>query len=243
MKPKVGALIVVALGVWGMKRYYADARPDDLWWILSPTAHLAGLVTGVRFAMSPGEGYVALDRLFLIEKSCAGINFMIAAFGMVSFALIHRVTSTSSAARVIGVGLLVSYTAAIVVNATRIAIALWLGAHPIARTSVSAAQLHRIEGIVVYFGGLMMLYQLVRRFDRHVAPAWSDWALPLACYYAVTIVIPLANGAAEVGPAFAAHVAVVLVLPPLIIAATTAVRTPWPRACSARRGGMHGQRT
>ena len=48
-------------------------------------------MTGTTFAWQPGEGYFSRERLFLIEKSCAGINFMIAAFGMLVLALLHRV--------------------------------------------------------------------------------------------------------------------------------------------------------
>ena len=42
-------------------------------------------------------------------------------------------------------------------------------------------------------------------------------ALPLACYYAVTLALPLANGAAYAGSAFAAHAVVVLLMPPVMI--------------------------
>jgi exosortase K len=169
VKTKLWVLTVVVLAIWGMKRYYADARADDLWWILSPTARLAGVVTGTAFAVTPGEGYFSHERLFLIEKSCAGINFMIAAFGMVTFALFHRVGSRVSGARVLAASLLASYSAAVLVNAARIAIAVWLAAHPVALSTFTAAQVHRVEGITVYFGGLMLLYELVQRFDRGAA--------------------------------------------------------------------------
>jgi exosortase K len=171
VKTKFCVLTVVALAVWGMKRYYADARVDDLWWILSPTARLAGVMTGTAFAVAPGEGYFSPERLFLIEKSCAGINFMIAAFGMVTFALFHRVGSRISGARVLAVSLLASYSAAVLVNAARIAIAVWLAAHPVALSTFTPAQVHRVEGITVYFGGLVLVYELAQRFDRGAALA------------------------------------------------------------------------
>jgi exosortase K len=155
----------------GMKRHYAGARADDLVWILSPTARVVGAISGTTFALQPGEGYLSRDRLFLIEKSCAGINFMIAAFGMLTLALLPRVASGRSAARVLGVSLLASYAATVMVNAARIAIAMWLAAHPLARSTFSAAAVHRIEGIAVYFGGLMLLYELAQHLDRRVAPA------------------------------------------------------------------------
>ena len=258
MKIKFCVWTVVALAVWSMKRHYADARPDDLWWILTPTAQLVGLITGARFAMAPGEGYVSLDRLFLIEKSCAGINFMIAAFGMVTFALVHRVTSSLSGARVLGVSLLASYAAAVLVNATRIVIAMWLAVHPIAPSTFSAAQVHRVEGIAVYFGGLMLLYGIVRRLDSRSVLVASEWALPLVCYYAVTIGLPIANGAAQAGAPFVEHALIVLLLPPMLIIALGLVcgcvkhsvrgsrliqSAVAPRLLRDSRGGIHGQRT
>ena len=62
--------------------------------------------------------------------------------------------------------LLASYSAAVLVNAVRIAIAMWLAAHPVALSTFSAAEVHRLEGIAVYFGGLVLLYELVQRLDR-----------------------------------------------------------------------------
>jgi exosortase K len=174
VKMRIFAVAGAVLIAWGLKRHYADARPDDLWWILSPVARLVGVMTRTRFALQPGEGYFSRDRLFLIEKSCAGINFMIAAFGMLMLALLHRVGSRFSAARVLSVSLLASYSAAVLVNAVRIAIAMWLGAHPAALSAFSTADVHRVEGITVYFGGLVLLYELVRRLDRGVILAGRD---------------------------------------------------------------------
>jgi len=151
---------------WALKRHYADARADDLWWILAPTAQLAGVITGTPFEMQPGEGYLSRERLFLIEKSCAGVNFIIAAFSMLMVARFHRVASPLSAARLLAASLVVACVVTVVVNAVRIAIAMWLAEHPVARSTLSAADVHRIEGIVVYFGGLVLLYELTQRFDR-----------------------------------------------------------------------------
>lgn len=174
MKTKICVIAGTVLIAWGLKRHYAAARADDLWWILSPVARLVGVMTRSSFAFQPGEGYFSRDRLFLIEKSCAGINFMIAAFGMLMLALLHRVGSRFSAVRVLSLSLLASYSAAVLVNAVRIAIAMWLGAHPAALSAFSAAEVHRVEGITVYFGGLVLLYEIVQRFDRGVILVGRD---------------------------------------------------------------------
>lgn len=166
MKTKLGVLIVVALVVWGLKRHYADARADALWWILQPTAGLVGAVSGATFTVAPGEGYLSHERLFLIEKSCAGVNFMIAAFGMVVFALLGRVRSGAAGLAVLALGLAASYGAAVLVNTVRITGAMWLAAHPVPVSTFTAADVHRLEGIAVYFIGLVLLYELVRRLER-----------------------------------------------------------------------------
>jgi exosortase K len=160
---------IAALVAWGLKRHYADARAEDLTWILGPTSWLAGALTGTSFVPEPGEGYVSRERLFVIAKPCAGINFMVAAFGMLVVALLHRIGSLASAARVLGASLLAGYGAAVLVNAARIVIALWLAAHPVT-SAFSAGEVHRLEGITVYFGGLVLLYELVRRLDRGATP-------------------------------------------------------------------------
>ena len=167
MKAKALALAAAAVIAFGLKQHYAGARADDLAWILGPTATLVGAMTDATFRWQPQEGYFSRERLFLIEKSCAGINFMLAAFGMLVIATLPRVGSGASAARVVGVSLLASYAAAVMVNAVRIAIAMWLAAHPV--TPLSAADMHRVEGIVVYFGGLVLLYELAQRVDRRAA--------------------------------------------------------------------------
>ena len=56
-----------------------------------------------------------------------------------------------------------------------------------------------------------------------VADAFRRAALPLASYYAVTLALPLANGAAQSGPPFVDHAVVVVVVPPVVIMFACAV--------------------
>jgi exosortase K len=242
---KLGLLVVVALTAYALKRHYADASTDTLSWILTPTAHLVALVTGVTFRAVPGEGYFSAERMFLIEKACAGVNFMIAAFAMVAFMLLHRVRSVRDGAGVLGAALLASYLAAVVVNSVRIVVAMWLAAHPPALSSLTAADIHRFEGIVVYFGGLLLLFELLRRVDR--SDTVRRFILPLACYYLVTLGLPLINGAQ--GQAFLAHALVVFVVPPVLIGLVCGTRWlcsryPWRSVSAgsspqARLAGSH----
>ena len=184
MKTRVLTAIVAILIAWGLKHHYAAARADDLSWILGPTARLVGAATGEKFVMQPGEGYFSRERLFVIEKSCAGVNFMIAAFAMLVFALRHRVRCGRSAMEVLSVSLLTSYAAAVLTNTLRIAVALWLGAHPAALSRLSAADVHRIEGISVYFAGLVLLHEIVQGFERRAAASRTEARLARRYRYA-----------------------------------------------------------
>ena len=47
--------------------------------------------------------------------------------------------------------------------------------------------------------------------------AFRRAAVPLASYYAVTLALPLANGAAQSSDVFVNHALVVLVVPPILI--------------------------
>lgn len=170
MKAKLCVVVVTALGIWGMKHHYSTASADDLLWILMPTTNVVGAVTGATFVSVPAEGYMSHERLFIIEKSCAGVNFMIAALGMLVIALLHRVRTSRSAVCVVAISLMASYAAAVFVNATRITVAMWLAQRPSALSTLSAADVHRLEGIVVYFAGLVLLYELARRVERLAAP-------------------------------------------------------------------------
>ena len=234
MKRTLGILLLVALAMWGMKRYYAEARVDELQWILGPTATLVTALTGVAFEWEPGQGYLSRERVFLIAKACAGINFMIAAFGMVAVARGRRVRSCRAAAFVLLMCVLASYSAAVCVNAVRIAVAMWLAAHPAGFAGMTAAQVHRVEGIACYFGGLVLLYQLVQYVDRGFGPVGSGakgacppkhvrigqcegW-VPLFWYLVITVAVPLANGAASGGRFFIEHTLFVLAVPLVLVA-------------------------
>lgn len=58
-----------------------------------------------------------------------------------------------------------------------------------------------------------------------VTQAFRRLALPLGCYYAVTLGLPLANGAAQSGAAFVNHAVFVLVVPPILIVLLCAIQT------------------
>lgn len=80
---------------------------------------------------------------------------------MLTFTFRRCVTSFWSAAIVLAGSLLTAYSTAVIVNATRITIAIWLMTRPLGLSRLTPAQGHRVEGIIVYFAGLVILHELI----------------------------------------------------------------------------------
>jgi exosortase K len=167
---RAAVLTLIILAMWGLKRHYASAEVEHLRWILWPTGKLVALATGSPFEFESGAGYMSRERLFLIEKSCAGLNFMIAALGMTGFALSRDGARGMRAAWTLGASVALSYASAVIVNTVRILVAIWLSSANIASGWWTPARVHRLEGIAVYFAGLMVLDLVARRFSEPGRP-------------------------------------------------------------------------
>lgn len=214
---RIAMLAVTALLLWGVKRHYADADVGQLRWILQPVAALSALAGRTSFDWEPGAGYLSREKLLVIAKPCAGVNFMLAALGMTAFLLSERANSYRNVLRFTVLAASIAYFATVIANTARIAIALWLSSHPVTTAFWTAARVHRLEGVVVYFVMLALLHQAVRwLLATKRGDAFALW-LPLAAYYAVTIGIPLANGAGSVNRSFLEHVIVVVLVPPTLV--------------------------
>src|SRR6266581_9094745 len=83
-------LIVVLLGGAALKLYYSTATVNQLRWILAPTTLLVELISRTRFEFESHAGYISSDHTFLIAGSCAGVNFLITAFLMLSLRKLWR---------------------------------------------------------------------------------------------------------------------------------------------------------
>jgi len=91
-------------------------------------------------------------------------------------------------------------------------------------------QLHRIEGIFVYFSFLLLLYVISEKISAEKGSnLLRQAALPLLIYYTVTIGMPLANGGYRQGVGFWEHSIFVLVIPLLLILPVAVFGWQWKR--------------
>lgn len=205
------AALLFALGV---KAFYATADADALGFVLGPTAALVGTLSGHRFEAEPGVGYLSRDLAFVIAPSCAGLNYLVIAFGTLVACFTCRIATPARRWGWLAAAAAIAYAATLLVNAVRIALALALreAALPL---WLSAGQAHRIEGVVVYLGSLWLLALAVpvllpaRREPVARVGRWWTVAVSLALYLGVTLSIPFANGAWR-DPGFLDHASTVL---------------------------------
>jgi exosortase K len=187
----VGLFATLALVVVG-KQYFRTATADDLRWLLAPTARCVSVLTHTHFTHLAGAGYVDRDVSFVIAPVCAGLNFMLAAIIALAVAWYARMTTWRElGVRLVGI-VAAAYAATIVVNTLRISLSI---------ETHAGGELHRLEGIVVYLGGLCAVYAAARRGEP---PAKRAIAIPFVAYLVITLVLPLCHGAAS-RPDFAAH--------------------------------------
>jgi exosortase K len=211
-------LLTVGLCVFALKSYYANASADDLRWILGPTTALVELLSGRQFEFESYTGYMSSDRTFVIAVPCAGVNFLITAFLMLGLRRLWRERFAPVSWRFIPVAAVLAYVTTVLANTARLCLALELRARAVEVSGLTNNQLHRLEGIVVYFGFLLFLFVLTERFESaKPVRILRVFVFPLLVYYATTLGIPLANGSYRQGSAFWEHSAFVLVLPLVLI--------------------------
>jgi len=212
-------LLVVALCALALKFYYSTASVNELRWILAPTTALVELLSGRRFAFESFAGYMSSDHSFVIAAPCAGVNFLITAFLILAVRRLWPDRFESVSWWTIPLAAGVAYLATIITNAVRICLALEL--RSVHSEWLTANQLHRFEGIVVYFGFLLLLFLLTEP-RREVKPM-RLLLFPLLVYYAMTLGMPLVNGSWQ-RAGFWEHSAFVLVLPLLVCVLCASLR-------------------
>ena len=249
---QLAQLIVILLCALTLKQFYSTANVDELRWILAPTTVLVELVNGSRFEFESYAGYINSERSFLIAASCAGVNFLLTAFLMLSLGKLWRDRSRNISWRYIPAALVVAYLTTLIANTVRIVTALRLRRISPSVDWLDANQLHRVEGVIVYFGFLLLLYGASEKMNREVRTAsrrtqrlddkmasvsegllsslrnlLRTLSFPLLIYYTITLAIPIVNAVWRPGVLatdFFGHLLFVLLTPLILVFLIAAFR-------------------
>lgn len=222
---RLAQLVTVLVAAVALKYFYSTASVNELRWILAPTTRLVEIISGQQFHFESYAGYVNREHTVVIAGSCAGVNFLLTAFLMLALRRLWRSRGQILKWRYLGLVGIVAYGTTIIANTFRITTALRMLSLRIESSWFNANELHRLEGIFVYFGFLLLLYLLAEMVsDRKSLPAMFSFrrlGFPLVIYYGTTLGLPFVNGAFRDAD-FWRH-AVFVLLTPLVVLVPLAV--------------------
>ena len=215
----VGLAVLVMLL---LKCHYSMATATQLDWILRPTAILVSWFTSADLVPEIGVGHVDFVKGIIVAPGCAGVNFMIIAFGLTAFYGLHHIRRLPSQLAWLPLALAAAYGLTLMVNTMRIALSMTLYDANIYTAWLTAARVHRLTGVGLYFSALWLYFLGLRRVvtiyclhfarqkhHKHMhASGWWVWS----SYLLVALAVPLANLAWQKGPAaFGEHCVTVLI--------------------------------
>lgn len=218
VRPPFAWMVITLAVALGVKQLFRSADVEDLLWILAPVARMVGGVLGFSFTYEAHSGFVNLERGLMIVPSCAGVNFMIMAWGVLAMAGLQRLSAFWSRLGWLLAILPLAYGLTLGVNSLRILLSVHFYRLDIYGDWLTPDRLHRVLGILIYFGVLCGVYKgalraldrmscrLVRSFMGQ-APDSRRAGLnaPLFWYGLFAIGIPLARRAYRHQPNFWEH--------------------------------------
>ena len=209
-----------------LKVAFSRLGPDELRVITAPVQALVGLLTGIAFTYEAGYGYVSFAHRLVIAKSCTGVNYLLAVFGVLTFTVIPSVRGPRTKLLLVGAMVGGAYAVTVAVNAARIALGVVLYEGGVAWGGLTPERVHRLAGIAVYFVALVAVqraaqhavHPLAAGEPRPSGPA-REFLAPLVSYGLVAVVLPFANGALAARPRlFLEHCASIAIVTLLLCA-------------------------
>jgi exosortase K len=152
---------VFALFAYVLKQRYSAATPEELRFILAPTAQLIELGTNARWPFEAGVGYVSTAHATAIVPACAGVNFWIIAAATLVFGWTARFERLRAKLWWVAGSVLVAFVCTLLVNALRIGSDLAVRELVLRELALGPhvhAELHRVLGVVVYLGSACLLH-------------------------------------------------------------------------------------
>ncbi|MEW6530121.1 MAG: exosortase K [Thermodesulfobacteriota bacterium] len=221
IRTRVLAAGLIVLIMLLLKRHYSLATAAQLDWILAPTATLVAWFTSANPVLESGVGYVDFAKGIVVAPGCAGVNFMIMAFGLAAFCGLHHIRRLPAQLIWLVLALAAAYGLTLVVNTVRIALSIALYEADIYSSWLTAARVHRLAGVALYLGALWLYFLGLRQvialycnhlyLRKHHRSGYAAGWLVMGWYLVGAVGVPLANGAWQKGlPAFSEHCATVI---------------------------------
>ena len=147
-----------------LKVGFHDWPVEALKWLLWPTAKLTAIISGESFVWIKSTGYSSWfqeQTRYLIDKSCAGLNFFVLALLLMVFTRVRGPLGKLQTYGRFGICVGAAYLATLVANSLRISLAIFL--ENISLVATYAREFHREQGMFIYLLCLITVYFLSQR--------------------------------------------------------------------------------
>ena len=146
------------IGLIAFQYYGKNADNASLKWMLKPVSVGVTLFTDLSFTFDENLGYIAENRIFTIEKSCAGVNFFSIAFLTLVFSFLSYFPQPVYKLLAFGNFLLSTFVITIIVNVCRIVIAVQLLTLGENWSILASDKMHTLQGTLFYCTFLLLYY-------------------------------------------------------------------------------------
>ncbi len=153
--------LIVLLHLIGLKFLLSLADIDDLQYFLFPTVKLTQLFTGLSFHWVDNEGFYNPSHQILINRACAGTNFLILTLGI----LLYKNRGSSFGIPLIIYLLCATISCAVLVNFCRIYISLAL-MPAFQKWNLLTENMHLFTGGLIYVFSLLIIHSFFPKLYR-----------------------------------------------------------------------------
>lgn len=133
---------------------------DNYQWILQPLTALVSSFSGQSFQYQTGVGWLNQSQSILINQSCAGLNFMLIAYGLLLLLVLPSIKRVAIYGIACLIAVPITYCWGLLANCSRILSAMLLQKTAYTNQIGSENLLHLGVGIAVYLLFLIFYYFL-----------------------------------------------------------------------------------
>jgi exosortase K len=151
-------LVTAGIIVFIMKYLHARAATEDLLFVLFPTSTAVAIFQNTPYHFVGGKGFVFNDLAIVIDKSCAGGNFLMLCVSVLTLAAVMHLKKEKLTWLVLPACLAIAWILAIITNVIRINTAIILLKFDNRWPWVASHWFHEMQGSIIYLSFLIIVF-------------------------------------------------------------------------------------
>lgn len=165
---RIAGVAVVAM-VLVFKLWHQQSSPDDLQWFLYPVKCVVSFIENAPTRYVDGTGYYFPSLSIMIDKSCAGVNFFLITFGLLSLVALAQCRRNSQLPGALAASTSIAFALTTFVNVIRIDGAIRLREFEGHVSWLGAPWFHEAYGAFVYMLVLAGIYIAFHKLTKPLA--------------------------------------------------------------------------